>query len=254
MGRKRRIHIPGGICHITQQCHSRSYAFANDNIKKAYLELAYQIAEKDQVEIICFCIQDSHPHWVLKMPQDQEYTISQFMHKLNSRFGRWFNKTFGRKGTFWAGRFSCTWLELGSTEFFQLTRYVDRNPLERKTNRIKPEDYKWGSFHYLFKSDAPYPVTFLRYLLQAHPDKTEEQAFQWYQELVKEDDLDSKKRQSFFSQLLSFPFLGSESFEQKGREIYRLSLKRLQTRGISWIKLVRDYSRLFLPMARLAYT
>lgn len=254
MGRQRRINIMGGICHVTQQCHSKSYAFFNDSVKKRYLELAYEVAKKDQVEIICFSIQNSHCHWVLRMPESKNYTVSQFMHKLNTRFGKWFNKTFHRKGTFWAGRFFSTWVEPGSTDFFQLTRYVDRNPIERQSNKIKPEEYIWGSFHYLFKSDPPFPVTFLKHLYKAHPEKTERQAWDWYQRLINEEDLDSGKRHHFFSQVLSSAFLGSEKFRQKGEEIYKLSLKDLHIRGISWIKMVQDYSRLFIPMSQLTFS
>src|SRR5215510_15670848 len=102
MGRKRRISILGGICHVTQQCHSKSFDLLNDAVKQQYLALAYAIARQDQVEIIQFSIEDSHPHWLLKMPDREDYTLSQFMHKLNTRFGRWFNRTFGRRGSFWA--------------------------------------------------------------------------------------------------------------------------------------------------------
>jgi putative transposase len=250
MGRKRRIHIPGGICHITQQCHWKSFAFADENIKQKYLDLGYEIATHEQVEIIDFSLQDSHPHWVLKAPDREEYTMSQFMHKLNTRFGKWFNRTFHRKGTFWAGRFSCTWVEPGSMHLFEVTRYVDRNPLERQNNPIRPQDYRWGSFHYLFQPESPYSVTFLRYLYQAHPEKSEAEAWQWYQALVEEADLDGEKRQRFFRQVRALPLLGSEWFRQKGKAIYQSSVKNLQLRGLSWIKMVRDYSQLFRPLAQ----
>ncbi len=252
MGRKRRIHIPGGICHITQQCHWKSFAFGDETIKQKYLDLGYAIAQDDQVEIINFSLQDSHPHWVLRMPETAEYTISQFMHKLNTRFGKWFNRTFHRKGSFWADRFSCTWVEPGSTHFFELTRYVDRNPLERQVNQIQPEEYRWGSFRSLFQPEPLYPVTFLRYLYQAHPDKSAAEAWQWYQALVAQADLDTQARQRFFRSVRSWPFLGSERFREKGKALYRVSLKDLQVRGLSWIKLVRDYSKLFLPLTHLA--
>jgi REP element-mobilizing transposase RayT len=252
MSRKRRLNIPGGICHVTQQCHSKSFDLADDPVKQQYLALAYQIAQADQVEVINFSIQDSHPHWLLRMPETADYTLSQFMHKLNTRFGKWFNRAFQRKGSFWADRFAAAWVESGSMHFFHLTRYIDRNPLERAANRISPAEYRWGSYHYLFRPETPYPVTFLNYLYRAHPDKTEVGAWQWYEAFANAADLDAEQRQSFFRQLGARLFLGSERFMQKGKAFYADSVKNLQTRGVSWIQLVRDYSQLFRPLTEPA--
>ncbi|MBI1746939.1 MAG: transposase [Acidobacteria bacterium] len=251
MARPRRINLIGGVCHVTQQCHSKSFSLARDSIKQKYLQLAYDIAKKDPIEFISFSVEDSHPHWVLKLPDHLDYTISQFMHKLNTRFGKWFNKTYHRKGSFWASRCSTTWVEPGSPEFFQLTRYVDRNPIERQSNVINPEDYKWGSFHWLFNPEAPFPVTFLKYLYKSHPQKSETEAWQWYRKFVQQDDLNKNRKEDLFKHMFPGLFVGSERFKQKAKEIYTASWKNLQVRGLSWIKVVRDYSTLFLPMAQL---
>lgn len=249
MGRPRRINVPGGICHITQQAHSKSYDFAQDQVKQKYLELAYNIAKKVGVEVISFSLQDSHPHWVIKMPTREDYTISQFMHALNTRFGKWFNKAFHRKGSFWAGRFSCTWVEAHSANFFQLTRYVDRNPIERQNNQVEPENYPWGSFRDLFNTAATFPVTFLDYLFKAHPEKTEQEAWNWYKDLVKSD----KSSLEHLSGLKGL-FFGSLKFREKGTETYKLSLHNSQVRGTSWKKIVQDFSKLFLPESKLQIT
>lgn len=252
MGRKRRIHVPGGLCHVTQQCHSKSFDLMDESAKQTYLTLGFEIAQADQVEIISFSIQDSHPHWLLRMPPDETYTLSQFMHKLNTRFGHWFNRTFQRKGSVWADRFSATWVEPGTAHFFEVARYIDRNPLERATNAIPPAEYLWGSYYHLFQTDSLYQVTFLKYLYAAHPGKSEAGAWQWYAAFVQEATLESTVRQSFWRRLGTQLFHGSERFVQQGKACYRSSLENRSVWGLSWIQIVRDYSRLFRPLAELA--
>jgi hypothetical protein len=55
----------------------------------------------------------------------------------------------------------------------------------------------------------------------AHPDKSAADAWQWYEALVRQADLDTQARQQFFRQVRSWPFLGSERFRETGKALYR---------------------------------
>ncbi|MFC1766169.1 transposase [Planctomycetota bacterium] len=91
--------------------------------------------------------------------------VSEFMRNLHSAFGRFYNKTYGRFGRFWAARFKSTLLE-NTQAMLDAMLYVELNAVRAGLVQC-PEDWKGGS-RYLREAgqdDWRMPLTALLALL-----------------------------------------------------------------------------------------
>lgn len=111
MGRIRRIHHPDCLVEINQSCHNGKGLLASAPSRDLYLSLLRLQAEKLGYQIVRTCILDDRIKLVLRTPAEiKGRTISHFMHRLNTAFGKRYNKLHRRQGTVWGGRFHCRWL------------------------------------------------------------------------------------------------------------------------------------------------
>jgi len=84
----------------------------------------------------------NHVH-ILATPMD-EYSVSEMMQSLGSRYVRYMNKKYNRTGTLWEGRFKSS---LVDSDAYLLTcmRYIEMNPV-RADMVAHPRDYAWSSY------------------------------------------------------------------------------------------------------------
>ena len=72
------------------------------------------------------------------------HDLSCFMQCFKMRFTQWYNKTYGRTGTLWEGRFKSVLVEDGYAARV-MAAYIDLNPV--RAGMVKrPEDYRWSSY------------------------------------------------------------------------------------------------------------
>ena len=74
------------------------------------------------------------------------FNVSEIMRNIQGAFGRWFNATFDREGSFWGGRFKSTLLE-DEQAAFDCLAYIDLNPV-RAGIVERPEEYEWSSLFF----------------------------------------------------------------------------------------------------------
>jgi hypothetical protein len=66
------------------------------------------------------------------------------MRNIQQGYARWYNKTYARRGRFWADRFKSTLL-YGEDALLECMQVVDLNPV-RAGMVGRPEDYTFGAF------------------------------------------------------------------------------------------------------------
>ncbi|MEA1936934.1 MAG: transposase, partial [Patescibacteria group bacterium] len=93
------------------------------------------------VEIICYCLNQNHYHFILKqLAQDG---ISRFIHKLSTSYTNYFNKKYDRSGSLFQGKYKA--IHIDTNEYLLwLSGYVNGNAEVHKI--AKAEDYKWCSY------------------------------------------------------------------------------------------------------------
>jgi putative transposase len=92
------------------------------------------------VEIICYCQNPNHYHFILK--QISEKGIEKFMHKLGTGYTKYFNQKYKRTGSLFQGPFKSA--QINPNNFLYLSAYVNCN--SEVHGIAKAENYRWCSF------------------------------------------------------------------------------------------------------------
>jgi putative transposase len=92
------------------------------------------------VEIICYCLNSNHYHFILK--QISEKGIEKFMHRLGTGYTKYFNQKYKRTGSLFQGPFKSA--HINPDNFIYLSAYINCNA--EVHGIAKSEDWKWSSF------------------------------------------------------------------------------------------------------------
>jgi putative transposase len=100
------------------------------------------VAEK-RVDIICYCLNPNHYHFILKQLQDKG--IEKFMHKLGLGYTSYFNQKYDRSGALFQGTYQAMEVK-DNSGLLWLSGYVNGN--SEIHGIAKAEDYQWSSYSY----------------------------------------------------------------------------------------------------------
>lgn len=142
MPRRPRLALPGVPLHLIQRGNNRQDCFFTDEDRLFYLDGLAELAPQTGCAIHAYVLMDNHVHLLLT-PESAE-SAGQLMKRLGQRYVQHVNRTQGRSGTLWEGRFrSC----LVQEEAYLLTcmRYIELNPVRAGLVR-GPGDYAWSSY------------------------------------------------------------------------------------------------------------
>jgi putative transposase len=100
------------------------------------------------VEIICYCLNPNHYHFILK--QLAEKGIEKFMQRLGTGYTKYFNQKYKRSGSLFQGTFKSSQIKSGALLY--LSAYVNCNSEVHGIARA--EEYRWSSYSdYLGKTE-----------------------------------------------------------------------------------------------------
>ena len=143
MPRRARLSLPGIPWHIIQRGNNRSVCFYAEEDYQFYLHTLKEFADKFGCALHTYVLMTNHVH--LLMTPERTDSAGLLMKHLGQRYVQYVNRVYKRSGTLWEGRFrSC----LTQSEDYVLAcyRYIELNPV-RAGMVIKPEDYRWSSYH-----------------------------------------------------------------------------------------------------------
>ena len=190
MGRKAREkgdpHTPTRY-HVWTPVVQRLFLLIDRKDKEEFLRILHLLMGTYFVELVSFEIMDNHFHLVIKIYQPhrvpieevkrrfknlypkekfhpekaQEYLekwgdLSMFMKSLNERFAKYFNKTHGTSGHFWACRFKSVILG-DERAMINCMAYVDLNAVKARMVE-NPEDFPYGSIYYILHRQKDEPL------------------------------------------------------------------------------------------------
>jgi putative transposase len=141
MARPLRIEFAGALYHLTSRGNERRDIFRTDRDRKTFLTFLGMAAKRFRWSVTAWVLMTNHFHLVI---QTEEPNLSRGMHWLNSAYAGWFNRTHGRCGHLYQGRFQAFLIDRESY-FAEVLRYVVLNPVRAKMVE-RPEDYRWSSY------------------------------------------------------------------------------------------------------------
>ena len=126
---------------MTSRGDGREDIYLSDADREAWLEVFLQVCERFNWVCHAWCQMTNHYHVLIETP---EANLAQGMRQLNGVYTQRFNRTHGRVGHVFQGRYKAILVERDSY-LLELARYVVLNPLRAKMVR-RLENWPWSSY------------------------------------------------------------------------------------------------------------
>ncbi len=143
MPRLPRICPPDIPQHIIQRGNNRQPCFAAARDFSAYARWLHEFSCEFGVAVHAWVFMTNHVH-LLATPRN-ENGISRMMQCVGRQYVRHFNRSYGRTGTLWEGRFKSSLVD-EEGYFLVCQRYIELNPV-RAGMVGDPAGYRWSSYH-----------------------------------------------------------------------------------------------------------
>lgn len=150
MARLSRLTVPGFPHHLIQRGNNRQAIFASGADYEIMLGLLDENARRFEVELHAYVLMSNHFH-LLATPATQT-GLPLLMQAVGRGYVRHFNRSQGRSGTLWEGRYRSTLIQ-ADRYLLACMAYMDLNPVRAG---ISPTavDYPWSSHrHYIGLQD-----------------------------------------------------------------------------------------------------
>ncbi|MFO1195257.1 MAG: transposase [Rhodoferax sp.] len=145
MARLPRLSIPGYPHHVIQRGNNRQPVFLSEPDRQVFLDLLRDSAAGEGVVVHAYVLMDNHFHLLLTPSVDG--ALSRCMQALGRSYVRHVNRSHGRSGTLWEGRYRAALLQ-PEAYLLPCMAYLDLNPV-RHGLVLQPQDWTWSSHaHY----------------------------------------------------------------------------------------------------------
>jgi len=142
MPRRARIRAPGIPLHIIQRGNNRAVCFYDRDDYRIYLRHLAELSRRFDCSVHAYVLMTNHVH--LLMTGSAADGPSLLMKHLGQRYVQYINRTYGRSGTLWEGRFRSSLVQ-DAVYLFKCYRYIELNPV-RAGMVARPSDYVWSSY------------------------------------------------------------------------------------------------------------
>lgn len=141
MARPLRLELAGSIYHVTSRGDGREDIYLSDEDRESWLEVFGRVCERFNWVCHAWCQMTNHYHLLI---ETLEANLAQGMRQLNGVYTQRFNRTHGRVGHVFQGRYKAILVERDSY-LLELSRYVVLNPL--RADMVKNlETWRWSSY------------------------------------------------------------------------------------------------------------
>ncbi|AGA91298.1 transposase [Thioflavicoccus mobilis 8321] len=154
MARPLRLEFAGALYHVTARGNERRSIFLGDEDEDRAAFLDVLAATCDRFNWIChaYCLMTNHYHLLVETP---DANLSKGMRQLNGVYTQWVNRTHGRVGHLFQGRYKAILVER-ERYLLELTRYLVLNPV-RAGMVTTPGAWAWSSYRATV-GEAPAPA------------------------------------------------------------------------------------------------
>ncbi len=125
MPRRPRIDFPGAFHHVIVRGVDRREIFRDDADRVAYCDQLSFVFREDGATCLAWALMPNHVHLALRTGLRP---LARVMHRVGTRYGRYFNQRHERVGYLFQGRYKA--IAVADDEYLMtLVRYVHSNPL-----------------------------------------------------------------------------------------------------------------------------
>lgn len=127
MPRFSRKSIGTSFLHVMTQGINKSYIFEKTEDIKFYIKIMYELKKEYNLNIIAYCIMNNHVHILVEV--DNISSLSKYMQRLNTRYGKYYNKKYNRVGFVFRNRFRSEGI-YNENHLLNCIKYIYENPVK----------------------------------------------------------------------------------------------------------------------------
>ena len=155
MPRARRVHVPGGHYHVILRGNHRHAVFDQPSDRDRWEGIVAEALLDHGATLHAYCWMTNHVHMLVQV---QSVPLGQIVHRMASRYARWFQRQLATTGHLFERRHLAILVQTDSY-LLALMRYIHWNPV-RAGMVVVPEDYLWSSHRqYLGLREQPWLAT-----------------------------------------------------------------------------------------------
>lgn len=204
MARPLRIEFAGALYHVTSRGDRREAIYEDDTDREMFLNVLAETVDRYNWICHAYCLMTNHYHLVI---ETVEGNLSQGMRHLNGVYTQASNRSHGRNGHLFQGRFKGILVDK-SAYLQELSRYVVLNPV-RAGMVGRPEEWHWSSYNAMM-GDVPIPKWLAVKGLLSQFGSSVKKARQQYKQFVF-----AGVGQGLWDDLRHQIFLGDEAFVER---------------------------------------
>lgn len=141
MPRRARIRAPGIPLHIIQRGNNRAACFYDGKDYRIYLQHLAELSRRFECAVHAYVLMTNHVHLLVTGATAEGPSL--LMKHLGQRYVQYVNRTYGRSGTLWEGRFRSSLVQ-DAVYLLVCHRYIELNPV-RAGMVPEPAAYAWSS-------------------------------------------------------------------------------------------------------------
>ena len=141
MSRPLRMEYAGAVYHVTSRGDQRGSIFHTEHDRMRFLETLGRVVELYGWRVHAWCQMTNHYHLLVETP---EPNLCRGMQQLNGHYAAHFNRSNGRVGHVFQGRYKAIFIERESY-LLEVARYVVLNPVRAEMVRAAA-DWSWSSY------------------------------------------------------------------------------------------------------------
>lgn len=142
MPRFPRDYIKTNYFHVMIQGINKIYIFNNVEDIKYYIKIMYKLKEEHNIKIIAYCIMNNHAHLLIESQNIDN--LSKYMQRLNTRYGKFYNKKYNRVGYVFRDRYKSEGI-YDEKHLYNCIKYIYDNPVKAGICE-KPENYPYSNY------------------------------------------------------------------------------------------------------------
>jgi len=146
MPRLARKYLNSNFFHIMVQGINKEYIFNSDEQKNKYKKIIseeYKNYDNNDLNILSYSLMSNHTHFLMFCKDFDN--ISKFMHQINTKYSKYYNKTNERVGYVFRDRFKVQQI-MNADQLYNCLRYIHNNPI--KANLCNSmQDYAYSSYN-----------------------------------------------------------------------------------------------------------
>lgn len=102
MGRVSRIEYERAVYHVIQRGNNKEFIFKEDQFKAYFLKSMEKLIQELNFSLFGYVLMNNHYHLLLQM---HDKPLQSLMHKLNTKYARYYNYKSDRVGHVFQGRY-----------------------------------------------------------------------------------------------------------------------------------------------------